>query len=436
MLPLDSWRDIIGYHPWHFWQMSDSTYTPVSSKCNTLIREYSWLDADEAGRDDIRKAITEAHARLREHLNYSIGRNFVVETLQYPRPRGYGQQFAGSVGGDSRWLSLQASEGYIRALGVETYTEIESDAEPIYADQDGDGLEESFAITLTGLSSTITDANKIEVHFQADDRFDDDPISEKTRILPVKVTLDTDAGTAVITGRKWLMVKPILYQGLTQVGTTSGGRIDPTVDSNFVTRVDVYYHTTDPTGTTTSDSQAVLVWETAPYPFWATCCSNSSTLSYTPNSQDPAGYAYAIARAQVRDARNGIVTVGEAVYDSDAGEFKGVSWGAVRQPDRVILRYEAGIQLQSVEPTSTLPRVDARWDTIVARLAAAELSRRPCACDVANREYYKWQVDYALQETPNAPENALSNPLGTRGGHVYAWNQIMDQLNLRAFLPG
>ena len=29
LLPLEAWRAEMSYHPWHFWQLSDTNFTPV-----------------------------------------------------------------------------------------------------------------------------------------------------------------------------------------------------------------------------------------------------------------------------------------------------------------------------------------------------------------------------------------------------------------------
>ena len=41
LLPLDSWRQILAFHPYHFWQLANAT-TPVTSACNGLVKEYAW----------------------------------------------------------------------------------------------------------------------------------------------------------------------------------------------------------------------------------------------------------------------------------------------------------------------------------------------------------------------------------------------------------
>jgi hypothetical protein len=233
-------------------------------------------------------------------------------------------------------------------------------------------------------------------------------------------------GTLTITGRRWTAVKPIKYEGVGRV------QLDPDDDANFVTSVEVYTRTTDPTGITTATAQAVLEWETQPYPLWAIGCCGDQTYSPANSATDPAALAYALARAGIRDELIGAINLGAAVYDSTSQTWHGVAWAGCRQPDRVTVRYLAGY------PLDTDGQMLDRWKHIVARLAAAELSRGICACDHSNRELYNWQYDLARStnaagESFQVGREELSNPFGTRRGHVEAWRSVRYDRLLRGF---
>lgn len=425
-LPLDTWRRIIGYHPWHFWQFTN-TLMPITSSCNTLVYQYAWQDADAIGRSEIAKAIETAEARLAEYLGYFVGRHFVTETLQYPRPMNHGQQYAASIGGDGRWLNVRLNEGMIRNIGAETYSLVEAGAAVTLSDEDGDGVNETFTVTA---GTALTDASELGIYFASADRLDGDSVSEAYRILPVGVTIS--AGVVTFKGRAWLLGRPIKYEGVSPAG------LDPDTVGNLAQTVDIYRRWCDPDGTTNSTAQAVLVWETAPYPAWAIGCDTNTGVTFTTNAADPAAVAYGLARVGIRDARLGEVTIGRAVYDSDQSEWIGASWGTCRQPDRVIIRYEAGAKISAVENTLNQARIDGRWDNIIARLAAAEMTRRICACDTANQELYRWQFDLARAAGANdeqyrVGDRAINNPLGTRAGAVYAWERIQHLAITHAF---
>lgn len=428
-LPLDSWREVIGYMPWHLFQLSNDK-VPVTSSCNTLVYERSWFDANASGRADIRRAIEVAESRLREHLNFSVGQRFIEETLQYPRPMQYGSEYYASIDADGELLAVQASEGYIRAVGVEARTALDLTAAVTYSDPDGDTLNELATITVLNVSATL-DTTQVAIYFGASDRLNSEAVSEKYRILPVQVSLS--GTTLTIKAASWLFVKPIKYQGFSKV------TLNPSDAANFVTTVAVYRRFCDPTGTSNTTAQATLIWETEPYPYWA-CCGNGSP-SFVDNAGDPAAIAYAVARVGIRDAVTGMLSIGRADYNSTEGQWFAVNWGLCRQPDRVIVRYEAGAKLAAVESTMYQAGAVGRWDEVVARLAAAELSERICACDTANRELYRWQFDLARAAGANdeqyrISDRDLSNPLGTKAGQVYAWKQIQNLMIVRSFLAG
>lgn len=429
ILPLETWREIIGYNPWHFWGLKNDTKVPVTSACNTVVPEYAWQNADAINRDAIRRGILLAEQRLREYLNYSTGRHFVEETIKYPSPMTGGMQYAASIGGDDRWLNIRLAEGYLRSIGVETYAAADDSVAVTLSDEDGDTLNETFTVTLTGVEGTI---EQLGVYFTAADRLDGEPVSEKYRIAPVAMSLS--GGTLTIKGRAYLLVKPIKYQG---VGAGKG--LDPDTAANLATEVAVYRRYSNPDGQTTTNAQAVLIWETEPYPKWA--CTDGNAPTYDPHSQDPAALAYAVARAQIRDARLGEVTIGRAAYDSDAAAWYAVDWGTCRQPDRVTIRYECGAKIDAVENTINLARLDGRWDDVIARLACAEMPRRDLGCDIANKEVYRWQFDLARSAGVNNEQYRISdadlqNPFGTAAGAVYAWQRVKHLMVTQAFLPG
>lgn len=399
LLPIDRFRHILGYNPWHFFGLSGAK-APVSSACNTLLNRYAWQDADAAGREEIIRAIETAEQRLVEYLGFNPAPKYIVnETHPWPQYEDKALWRNGRAGSDGRQLALQLNEGEIQAIGTELLTLVGS-AAVVYSDPDGDGLNEAWTATIV---TTETDPTRLAVYFAAADRLDSAPVGADWRIEPVTITIT--AGTATIRGRSWLMVKPILYEGF------NPSALDPSTSTHFVATVEVY------TRTTATTTQATLIWETLPWPGWC--------VPSTPSSTDPAAVGTAVARVGIRDATVGLVTPGAAVYDATSGTWSADWCSNWRPPDRVQVNYLAGAALVSGQMAQ-------RWQTIVARLAAAELARAICACKDANRELYRWQMDLAVTNS-NADESFgaisssdLSNPLGTRRGHVQAWKAIIN----------
>lgn len=419
LLPLDTFRHILGYHPWHFWQLADTAIAPVTSACNTLVRQYAWQDVNQPGRSEIGEAIETAEGKLRDYLGYYPAPKYLTETI--PWTKFYNKNLVRRMDFDptGRWISGRLSNGYIQDVGLETFTLLGTPA-VVYSDQDGDGLNDTATVTI---ATTVTDATKLGIFFRATDRLDGAAVSVDWQIRPAKITIS--GGTATIVARSWLFVRPVLYGGF------ANDVIDPTNAANFATAVDVYKHQADPTGTTIETSQGVIQWETAPCHGWWCGCSNCSTSFTPPNSsEDAAAYAQAMARVGVRDAKAGIVMPAESVWNSTAQVWSNVPWDVWREPDRVIVRYLAGY------PLGTDGNVEKRWQTIVARLAAAELAGRICACDSANTELFRWQKDLARTAGEGdesyglTAREQLNNPFGTRRGQVYAWQETKRLHNM------
>lgn len=435
LLPLDTWRSIISFHPTHFWGVAGTgtEALAVDTGCESIVRQYAWQNSDAVGRVEIAGAIETAETRLREYLGYSVAPRYVTEMLAWPQYLDLSLVLWGGVGADERRLSVQLSEGYIQAVGVEQLTAIQAAAAVAYSDSDGDGIDDLFTVTAAAPAG-LADTKEVALYFATADRFNGadftDAIGDHWRIQPVTVTLS--GGNVIVKGAKWLLVKPQKYEGFTNVGANG---LEPTTAANFVTTVDLYRRTTNTDGTTSSTSQAVIIWETPPGDGCCCGCTNTST-AYSGSPYDPAAVANAVARVGIRDARHGSVLPAESTYDATTGIWSSLNWSVCRPPDRVFIRYLAGYPLDSSG------QMDQKWRVIVARLAAAELAQPICGCADANRALAYWQFD--LARTAGANDEAygaigaedLDSPFGTRRGAVYAWRQVKHLRHLRGIAPG
>lgn len=435
LLPLDNFRSIMQAHPWFFWGLADTERLKVTSACNGLVTEYGWQNTDAASRNDIRTAIENAEAMLRDQLGYSVAPRYTTATVPWPRYLDASLTRIAPIGADGRWLTVQLPEGYVQAAGIEQLTAVSLAAPVVLSDQDGDLYNETF--TIGPIATTVTDPTQIAVYFAAANRFNGpnftNEVGARWRIEPVNVAIS--GGNVTITGSRWLIVPPLKYQGLVGIGTG----LDPATAGNWATTLDIYQRTTNASGTTTNNSQATVIWETHPawYGAWWCCCDSCVTPStaYSGSPFDPAAIAQATGRVDIRDAQLGIVAAPESVYNASTGIWSSFNWSVCEVPDRVIVRTLSG------HPLASDGQMDRKWQVTVARLAAAELARPICACDEANRELYRWQMD--LARTSGAADEAygavsaedLNNPFGTRRGHVYAWKQVTDLRQMRGMLP-
>lgn len=420
-LALSEWYDIMGINPWHGFQLSNELM-PIDSKCNTITCERAWMDADRVGRYEIRRAINRAEELLFQYLNYWPTKRFREVTLQYPRLGNHALHRFVNSDPTGHWISLQMPEGQIQSLGYKAEsTPVLADV--VYSDLDGDGLFETATIVASVPLGTLP--SEVIVQF---DSLDLGALTESPDIPTRKVTVVGTTATIIIDS--WNLVCPDKYQKAKCVplNPNSFYVVNPNNPKppkphqyTLVFDVNVFRRRADPTGTTQDTAQAVLIWESQPYPAWSRCCYNFGS----DRSSDPSAVRYAIARGGIRDSSAGIIYLGDSVYDQDSQTWSGrISWLECRAPDRVIVRYEAG-------------STDNAWKTVIARLAAAELTRPICACTNANKELAEWQWDLSrnggTDEVYSSPQD-LTNPLGARRGHIHAWRSIQRLQRTIGFL--
>ncbi len=418
-LSIDEWRTILGFNPWHFWQLASNSIAglEIESACNGLVYEHAWQNADTTGRSQIREAIETAQQRLFEYLNFRVYPQYVVKTFQYPRPQDRRMQFGSPADATGRYLSIDVNEGFIQAIGTEAFDDLGTET-ITYSEVFNGGLDDTFTVTATVASGT--DASQIEAYFISADRFGE-TLSQRWRIRPVNVTVS--GTTATITGRRWLLVKPILYENW------NPQQLDPTLAANFVTQLSVQRRFTEPDGITPQTAQAMLIWETDPPFHGCPCISCNTAPDFDPNDNDPAAQAFALARAVVRDNRLGEIALGEAVWDATNSRYVAVNWSTCRQPDRVEIRYLAGADENEI---NSQVRFGGSWRQIVGRLSMAELAPYSiCGCDNSNQQLWRWQFDRARSAGANdqrfqISQSDLDNPFGTLEGHIYAWKNVRN----------
>jgi hypothetical protein len=411
LLSLEQFRLQLHYNAWHFWGFANAT-VPVTSACNSVVKEYAYQTKESTGRNEIRQAIIEAESRLKDYLGYAIAPHFVTEEINdYPTFYDKSLWAINPVGGSGHWKSVTLKEGYIKACGIESLTLL---ATPIvvYSDADGDGLNETFTLTL---ATAVTDPNQIAVYFSVGDRLNGESAGDRWRINPVRVSIAS--GICAIKGKAWMLGKPILYEPY------NAQDLDPATSTNFVSTLEVYQRSCDSTGNTVDTAQGKFIWQTLPYTGWQGIFGG---LISTSGNTDPAAQAYSIARVGINgNGKLGIVIPGSAIYDATTGLWNATNppWssGLMRPPDKVLIRYNAGY------PLAGDGQIDSKFQVADFRLSCAQLDNRISACDEANREIMRWQKDLAqiMDRTDGyRVDNAdLSCPWGTRRGAVDAWRQ-------------
>lgn len=386
-LDLETFREYIGYNPLHFWGLTHSA-VPNDSHCNTILREFSWQNADAIGRSDMKKAIAEAERKMRDYLGYPLGEVTYLETQDSPC----------FVHSSDVPILLTLGHGKVHRIGTDSRTFL-GPVSLTLQDYDGDGVEETF---VGDFGDSTTDPADVEVYFEEKERTPpSDPLCA-FRIRPVSVSR-YDANTIRVEGPAWVLVRPSRYTGFTS------GVLDYTTAGVLSLTVDLYKHTfasanvaslildnygilgTYNLSAVLMDSEVGLVQVLWNDPSTPPCtCSNYSYRRYIPYNPDEPAYS---------------------------------------EPSlRVRICYESGMDL-------------ADWKTILTRFALAELARPICACQVANKEIERWQKD--LAQVSSGPINQLEGyrvdsdflacPFGTRAGQIYAWQEVRHLRQVRSF---
>lgn len=398
LLPLDEFRRIMGFNPFHFWQLANDT-TPIRAACNPLVMEYAWQNVDAVGRSEIREAIMRAEERVKTLLDFAPAPRPELDTISMPQFYDPRQGYLSSADAKGRWLSMGLNSYKVQSIGALTVETI-ADAAPAITDADGDTLYDTFTLTV---NTSITDATQIAVYFAAANRLDSAGLVERWRIQPVSVAIS--GGVATITGRAWSIIKPALYEG---VGT---GQLNPQTLTNYPTLLTVARRYID------TSNQGAFIWESSP---GGSCATDT----------DPSAIDSTDARFVIRNSDVSLIAGEAAVMDADTSEWLSNGWPVDYPPERVTVNYIAGEPLVNGQ-------MSERYKVIIARFAAAELARPLCGCEEASAAASYWQFDLAQTagaqngETYAAPFAAMDNPFGTRRGHVYAWSELKGGARLQ-----
>lgn len=388
LLPLDEFRRIMGFNPWHFYQMENQS-VPARDSCSPVMFNYSWQSADRVGRTDIIEAIKSAETKWAKEAGFAPAPQFRYDLVAFPAfydPK----QPIGGMDASGGWPGIRLTSGRVVSLGVE-HLEYVTEGPIAFADRDGDGIKETFTMSF---ATDETDPRNLAAYFVSADRFGDTALSNQWQIRPLIIRIAS--GVATITGNAWTVVKPLPLEKYDPIA------LDPSVTSNFVSSLQVWARSVY------TGDQGQLYWETVP----GSVCSDGS---------DPSGYMYANARYTVRDARIGYVAGGSASYNTTDATWNASAWPYDYPPTHAGVSYYGGFAAAANgEMADDMKRT-------IARLAVAELARPVCGCHDENREFMRWQIDLAKIAGGNeelfqiSPQDLDNCPWGTRRGHVFAY---------------
>lgn len=332
-LSLDQWAEVMGFELFQFNQVgggpdSDQLTFGREAQCDTVWYQFSY-QKQFLSRTEIALAIAQAEAVLFKDFGYHLSPKYrVADEHSYPNdsrlktpdwltPRG-------------EWKSVNLRGARLQGLGVISRTVIEADASYTPSDTDGDGIDDTFTVSI---ATEETDPANIALYFSGANR---DALDETWRIRPVVVTINS--GTATITGHLAQLVNPALQLSL----DPSALQVND-VPSIYVPTVDVYVVKPDET-----------------------------TI----------GTAYWNRREGVRLASTADITIADIDNNRTATIRPVINACTLYQsaPDRVEINYLSGLPLDS------RGRVREPYAQIIAYLSCAYLPALACGCDRAEQK--------------------------------------------------
>lgn len=372
-LSLERWRELIlgGVNPFHFYQLQ-SVQMPTRRECSSLVHEYLYQSGGkQVGRQEIREAIARAEALLAEQLGYWPAPTWQCEDIPWPHTASGNLRLAGrkiDVIGKPR-------DTFIANLDVQ------------FEDVDHDGVEERFyvEVALADLPTTIN-INELSLFISEADRTVPDRTFCDYEIRPL--VHKVSGGWLFISGAAWLVMRPERYEGFAPKGANQTHWFDIDNPTNYVATLALYHRSTDHV------AGANGVWQAR------SGCNCVNTVQSVPG---------ACAHCEATDF---------SLIDGVTGIVRPLKTFCQcgGRPNRLNISYRGGACL-------------ADWETTIARLATAELAGRACECGDDGLAY--WREDLAMESVEKGTRfnrELLNNPWGTRRGHIYAWERVLDNL--------
>lgn len=396
-LSVPRWAEIVGINPLHAMGVTIPGLEQ-SQQCDGFMVQHQWQSAGRVGREDIAAAIYRAESNLEQQTGYRLAPTWetderAITASPYRPEEVYGN--TSDIRGYRRTITTRWK--HFISGGVRGTTLIDTPT-ITWSDTDLDGYKETGTVTVT---TDVTDECEIRLYYPgklAEPRFEIRPL----------LTVVIASGTATITFRRELAVLEGLQEGLTNTARA----VDGLTDANFLTTVDVYRVYNDP------QSQVSFLWE-PPY------CYCQNTWDTTPCAH-VGSYQTATGYLVARDERLGLIGYSPGEWSVADAAFSATGWPECigREPDSARLYYRSG--LKGDWPCTS--RMHSRMEEIVAIYALSLLDKPPCQCNTGM--WTNWAADLAFIRgasefsSHQITKVQLANPLGTRRGAIYAYQQI------------
>lgn len=364
----------------------------TTGACSQPIFQHQF-QRDNMGRDEFGLAINQAEQLIAEQLSFwTFPRYTAGESIQYPRPNNT-KQWGGGADIRGQWKAARLQYGKIIGGGVLARTLIAANQAIVQTDEDQDGIDEIFTVTVLNVSATL-DVSQVGIYIMTADRTGvNKDIGERWRVRPIHCTLS--GTTLTIRGHSACIAKPALYEGYDVES------LDVTLATNYLTNLDVYRVYLDDTATVDSMQQGTAIWE------------NTGCL------EPPCGVSYYPVCLGARDAELGFVSFNWTQAGTTPFTY---------DPDRAQVNYLSGVPLAD-------DHTDYPYGMMVTQLATTLLPSRTCGCDRADKIIAYWkQPIYETEDEEGrdfAPEDAATCPFGVARGAVMAWRAVLERRQVR-----
>lgn len=372
LMALDQWAEVMGFNPWEFNQIGLGVPFGRDRQCPTVWYQYSW-QKQFLSRTEIALAISKAEEALAELLNFYPAYNPDTEwQMSYPNDWRLSMRSGLTPRGQYKPVSLRWK--HLDQLGTRTLALIAADQTVTFSDADGDGVEDTFTLTV----ATEISADEIEVYYPAAIRH---VLDDTWRIRPLQITQNSAGTEITIVGAKYLLVDPINYE------KPAPEKLNATDASIFFTEIDVYRSYID--------------------------SSNIGTVEYDARVGFTGDRTFTLTEGRVVNNRLAVIRPKVGLY----------TYGAV-DPDRVTICYASG-------PRMRQGKVPQPFASMIAYLATHYLPALACGCDRADQILYFWRsspADSEQAERPMTSEEINENPLGATRGAIYAYQMVQTKL--------
>ena len=400
-LSLAEYAEIIGINPVQFMSGDSTGYFPTTG-CTDRWRQYAWQDEAKVSRDELAREIKQAELDIASVLGYYPGLHWIAEEkIPYPKHYRHAWTTASGTNVAGYYKSVKLKYGKFIGGGVRDVDFVASasflGSSMQLLDEDGDGFNETVLITV---GTSYTDPYAHKVYFPGMDGAID------WEIRPA-MTKEISGGSIDIRMPVWLFFDPDLLAAFP--GTDGFTDLDPSVVSNLIEEVDIYYESVDP--------------------------SQGNLFHWLESGQciDDCGATTQTLCAEGKLVNEGHVTVTPAEYDVAESAFTVQPFTVAREPDYVELSYLSGAYETNIR--SGEKRVPSDLAKAIAWMATARLPRPLCTqCQNIKDKEKRLRTDLAYSASGETGDvrfvtvDIMRCPFGTKVGEYEAWMVVKDRL--------